>query len=316
MVDHCCAQRAAVPIKEGHVKGTRRGSRRVFACAVAVAALAAAALPSAAQAGAGVYWYGLLYPDQWSPQGVDALITYNRAVYYGSGTVRVGIRQTDTWGTSYGEIFNRKFADNYVSTNSSARRSLAQAANASGNRHTIEGYAQWCDGCQLARASSRGRRARRAAYEDELRAQRAELGVLRRARRSYDAPSDRLAADPASRQFGWTRTDMRRAFAGPDGDDYYVVPGVRVCVFRDRQGSEVTGTCNRTAAIERGDVTIVEELDGGRVRVFGLAPDGVERVAIGYPGRPGAATANVAGNVFAVVLEADAADVPVVTFER
>lgn len=105
------------------------------------------ALPVASSSAVTYYDYAycgaLLNPDQWCSSGATRQNIYNRALYVGSGQVRVGIRQ-DLAG---GLILNRKFAYNDVATNSQAYYSVAQAANASSSRHTVYGYGQVCSGC-------------------------------------------------------------------------------------------------------------------------------------------------------------------------
>jgi MYXO-CTERM domain-containing protein len=102
---------------------------------------------------------------------------------------------------------------------------------------------------------------------------------------------------------------MRRAFKDAQGASYYVVPGARACLFREDIAGRLTGTCNRTEAIAQG-LVMESEGDGdaaaGHVRMMGLAPDGVRRVAIRLTPQSPEVIADVHDNVWTTELEGSA----------
>lgn len=106
------------------------------------AVLAAAAFIAPGSASADYGYCGVsLNPDSWC-LGPTNWISYNKATTT-SSTWRVGIRQVNSSGT----VFNRKFGDGSVASNSSRVWSRADVANAGNSSRTIWGaYRVWASG--------------------------------------------------------------------------------------------------------------------------------------------------------------------------
>lgn len=244
--------------------------KRYKIVALAVCAASLFAFPAQSNAAYGDYGYcgSLVSPDAWCPSSITVQNIYNKAMYVGSGQVRVGIRQI----LSGGAIYNRKFATNVVATNSQTYWSNAQVANASSNRHTIYGYAQYCDGSCPTPSSSRS------------------VGRL-------------LNSSKLSKGLAKAATATRYS----DGSSISTRTGNgKQCLGR-KSGTSFTESCNSTS----GDAKLIITEDSvlgvptGQTLVYGVAPKGAASVRVSVGRNPSTAT-KVENGVFSVTVKGTA----------
>ena len=229
------------------------------------------------------YDYGycgiLKNPDTWCAAGGGYRQNiYNKAMYVGAGTVRVGIRQD----LQSGLILNRKFGNNEVSTNSQTYWSIAQVANASSGRHTIYGYAQACDGSCASPASAQSvtRMLNTANYRSKK---------------------------------GMRKSVLAARFA--DGGSIATREGKgKHCVARKR-GADYTENCAATDVPLLVTEDHVLGTPTGRTLVFGEAPEGATSVRVSLGG--GASeVVTVENGVFSTTVDGTADQQPRVTAVR
>ncbi|MBI4897422.1 MAG: hypothetical protein HY827_03540 [Actinobacteria bacterium] len=234
-----------------------------FALAFALALCSAAAVfPSGASAASYSYCGNVLGPDSWCGTYYNYDVTYNRATYPGGGTVRVGIKQILK---SDGSTVNRKFADNYVATNSSNWTARPFVANASGSNHTVNGYFEYTSGPYNARLGGKRKAPRARSSAASLFDPQSRLAAT--AKSFGIGPSDvAIARNDIAGEFAVARGITTRCLAKSRGDDY-----VESCSPVFNGGVSSTQTITEDSS---------NDVPAGLSRVTGIAPDGAATVIV------------------------------------
>lgn len=223
-----------------------------------LAASIGVALP-ARNASATYYSYAgtLVNAHSWFWTGYwGGLITWNRASYPGSGTVRVGIQSYYNFGGYY---LCRHMANNYVAATCYVNGGQVGVANGSDHRHTINGRVDVCWGCSLSRTTGPA---------PDL---------------DREVPLQTTLDEIAKMPFHLDSQKARRVLRDDDKASFFEVSGSQRCLFREGHWDESTAvTCATGQQIAAGKGVVVsdglEDLDPGLVRVMGMAPAGATGV--------------------------------------